>query len=107
MSAGEAAAAPRLSTLDSYLPIWIGLAMLAGLLLGSGLPILFALGVKSIAWANGDLPGRAANPAGKVVAGLLFAVVLVAVMLGIGYIVAHGFGYTLGWNGWLPSFTHK
>ena len=43
----------------------------------------------------------------KVVAGLLFAVVLVAVMLGIGYIVAHGFGYTLGWNGWLPSFTHK
>ena len=81
--------------------------LLAGLLLGSGLPILFALGVKSIAWANGDLPGRAANPAGKVVAGLLFAVVLIAVMLGIGYIVAHGFGYTLGWNGWLPSVTHK
>jgi hypothetical protein len=66
--------------------------LLAGLLLGSGLPILFALGVKSIAWAHGDLPDRAANPAGK---------------LGLSYIVAHGFGYTLVWNGMLPSFTHK
>ncbi len=27
----------------------------AGLLLGAGLPILFALGVKSLAWANGEL----------------------------------------------------
>lgn len=81
--------------------------LLAGLLLGSGLPILFALGVKSIAWANGDLPDRAANPAGKAIAGLLFAVVLLAVLLGIGYIVAHGFGYTLSWSGGLPSFKHK
>ena len=81
--------------------------LLAGLLLGSGLPILFALGVKSIAWAHGDLPDRAANPAGKLVAGALFAVVLMAVLLGLSYIVAHGFGYTLVWNGMLPSFTHK
>ncbi len=63
--------------------------------------------MKSIAWANGDLPDRAANPAGKLVAGALFAVVLLAVLLGLSYIVAHGFGYTLVWNGMLPSFTHK
>ena len=33
--------------------------------------------------------------------------VLLAVLLGLSYIVAHGFGYTLVWNGMLPSFTHK
>ena len=37
----------------------------------------------------------------------LVAVVLLAIAIGIGYIVAHGFGYTLVWNGMLPSFTHK
>ena len=79
----------------------------AGLLLGAGLPILFALGVKSIAWANGDLPGAARNPFGRVVAVALFAVVVSAILLGLSYIVAHGFGYTLVWNGMLPSFTHK
>ncbi|MFT3861789.1 hypothetical protein [Micropruina sp.] len=81
--------------------------LLAGLLLGSGLPILFALGVKSLAWANGDLPDRPANRAGKVIAVALFAIVLLAVLLGISYIVAHGLGYTLVWNGPLPSFTAK
>lgn len=79
----------------------------AGLLLGAGLPILFALGVKSLAWAHGDLPDRPANPFGRVVAVALFSIVVVAILLGIGYIVAHGFGYTLGWNGMLPTFTHK
>ena len=81
--------------------------LLAGLLLGSGLPILFAVGVKSIAWANGDLPGRPPNPYGKVTAGALSAVVLLAVLLGIGYIMAHGFGYVVGWNGLWPTFTAK
>ena len=56
----------------------------AGLILGAGLPILFALGVKSIAWANGDLPDAGPNPMGRVVAVLLFAVVLLAIALGLG-----------------------
>lgn len=81
--------------------------LLAGLLLGSGLPILFALGVKSIAWAHGDLPDRAANPAGKVLAGALFAVVLLAVLLGLSYIVAHGFGYTIAFDGLMPSISKR
>ena len=81
--------------------------LLAGLLLGSGLPILFALGVKSLAWANGDLPGRPANPYGRVVAGAVFGVVLLAVLLGIGYITAHGLGYVVSWNGLLPTITAK
>ena len=81
--------------------------LVAGLLLGAGLPILFALGVKSQAWANGDLPDRPANPAGRVVAVALYSLVVLAILLGISYIVAHGFGYTLAWNGMLPSFAHK
>lgn len=81
--------------------------LVAGLVLGAGLPILFALGVKSRAWANGDLPGRAANPAGRVIAALLNTVVVLAIAIGLGYIVAHGLGYTLVWTGGVPSFTHK
>ncbi len=81
--------------------------LLAGLVLGAGLPILFALGVKSIAWANGDLPDSGRNPLGRVVAVLLFAVVLLAIALGLGYIVAHGFGYTLAFDGLLPSIVKR
>ncbi|HMQ37384.1 MAG TPA: hypothetical protein PKE46_06885 [Micropruina sp.] len=79
----------------------------AGLLLGAGLPILFALGVKSLAWANGDLPGAARNPAGRVVAVALFSIVLLAILLGISYIVAHGFGYTITFDGGFPGITRK
>ena len=81
--------------------------LVAGLVLGAGLPILFALGVKSTAWANGDLPGTPANPAGRVVAAVLNTVVVLAIAIGLGYIVAHGLGYTLVWTGGVPSFTHK
>lgn len=80
--------------------------LLAGLTLGAGLPILFALGVKSLAWANGDLAGTPRNPAGRVLAAVLFAFVLLAILLGIGYIVAHGFGYVISWSGGL-SITKK
>ncbi|MBP8919048.1 MAG: hypothetical protein R2719_06010 [Micropruina sp.] len=81
--------------------------LVAGLVLGAGLPILFALGVKSLAWANGDLSGTPRNPAGRLVAAGLFAVVVIAILLGIGYIVAHGFGYVIGWDGLLPTMTKK
>ena len=44
-----AIAAPRLSTLDRYLPVWIGLAMVSGLLLGRSVPGLStALGLVEV-----------------------------------------------------------
>lgn len=47
------------------------------------------------------------NLLGRVVAVLLFAVVLLAIALGLGYIVAHGFGYTLAFDGLLPSIVKR
>lgn len=88
--------------------------LMVGLLLGAGLPVLFALGVRSLAWgAGGDAEahGEGVTPVphalGKVIAYALFAVVIAAVALGIGYIVAHGLGMTITFDGLRPVLTPK
>ncbi|MFZ1411220.1 MAG: hypothetical protein WAS07_07175 [Micropruina sp.] len=85
-----------------------------GLLLGAGLPTLFALGVRALAWGvAGDAQltpegvTSRPHPIGRVIAYVLFGIVLLSVALGIGYIVAHGFGMTLSFNGMMPVFTQK
>lgn len=74
---------------------------LAALILGAGLPVLFATGVRSLAWgAGGDAEitseGVSAaarpNPVGKVLATVIFVVVAYAIVSGIVYIVATGKG---------------
>ncbi len=88
--------------------------LLVGLLLGAGLPSLFALGVRALAWGTGgeaeihetaSLPKP--HPLGRWIAYLLFGIVIAAVVLGIGYIVAHGLGMTITFNGLIPVFTPK
>jgi hypothetical protein len=87
----------------------------AGVLLGAGLPALFALGIRAQAWGAGDLATITAegvttsqrNPLGTVLAWVLFGIVVLSVLVGISYIVAHGFGYTLGFDGLLPTFKKK
>jgi hypothetical protein len=89
--------------------------LLAGLLLGAGLPALFALGVRSLAYgAGGDaevhesgVTGPTGNSIGKVVAGALFAVVVLAILLGIAFIVAGGFGKTLSFEHVYPAIVDK
>ena len=66
--------------------------LLAGLILGAGLPTLFALGVRSLSMGTRGDPARRPSLLGKVIAGLCFAVVLLAVLAGIATIVAHGLG---------------
>ncbi|MEU4219985.1 hypothetical protein [Actinoplanes sp. NPDC026623] len=85
--------------------------LLASILLGAGLPILFALGIRSLAYGAGGDAGSAATgptrPLGTVLGYLLFAVVVLGVVLGIAFIVAGGFGKTLSFQHFYPSIVDK
>jgi hypothetical protein len=67
--------------------------VLVGLLVGAGLPALFALGIRALygtevaAGAHGSSPTTAARPAGRAVAYLCFGVCMAAVLFGIVVIV--------------------
>lgn len=85
-----------------------------GVLLGAGLPALFAVGVRALAWgtaAEGDAPDEDAKLeptlAGRLVAYTMFAIVILAVLAGVGYIVAHGFGLKVTFDGLMPVITPK
>lgn len=88
----------------------IGEILLIGLLLGAGLPAIFAAGVRAWAWgAGGDAEVSHAKPQpwGKVLAGLCFAVVLLTIVTGIVMIVASGFGYRLDFGHVVPVLVRK
>ena len=87
----------------------------ASIILGAGLPALFALGIRSLAWgAGGDaevhesgVSGPRANPAGTVLGYTLFAIVILGVLLGITFIVASGFGKALSFEHIYPTIVDK
>ena len=85
--------------------------LLAGLILGAGLPLLFAFGIRSLAYgAGGDAEadaGSSPHRIGTVVAWVLFAVVLLGVVLGITFIVASGFGKALSFEHIYPTIVDK
>lgn len=88
--------------------------LLVGLVLGAGLPTLFALGVRSLAWgAGGDAEvhergaGARPQPAGTVLGWVCFAIVLLGVALGITYIVASGLGKALSFEHVYPTIVDK
>lgn len=88
--------------------------LVAGLVLGAGLPALFAVGVNALAWgAGGDAELHESTPAppphrlGRIVAYAVFGVVLLAVLAGVGYITAHGMGYSIAFDGLTPVITSK
>jgi hypothetical protein len=89
--------------------------LVASLILGAGLPALFALGIRSLAWgAGGDAEvhaagaaGPRANPVGTVLGWILFLVVLAGVVLGITFIVASGFGKALSFEHIYPTIVSK
>ncbi len=81
--------------------------LLASLLLGAGLPALFALGIRSLAWgAGGDAEEShaAGNPVGKVVAALLFLIVAYGIVSGILFVIASGQGKVLDFSTIIPTF---
>lgn len=88
--------------------------LLVGMVLGAGLPALFALGLRALSWGTGHdagVEGGAAvmkpHPLGRPLAWLMFALVILSVLAGIGYITAHGLGWSVTFNGLLPVFTKK
>lgn len=84
--------------------------LLAGLVLGAGLPALFAVGVRSLAFGAGgdaEISHAEPHPIGKVLAAVCFALVLAFVAMGITYIVASGFGNTLSFEHVVPTIVPK
>ena len=89
--------------------------LVASLILGSGLPALFAFGIRAMAWGTGGdaevhAAGTAApapHPAGRAVAFVCFAIVVLVVALGIVYIVATGFGKVLDFSNVYPTIHAK
>jgi hypothetical protein len=86
--------------------------LLYSLLLGGGLPIVYALGVKSLALASAGSSSPVAEPGqrrplGVVLATVCFAVVLAGVALGLLYIVAAGQGKMLSFDHVYPTMVPK
>jgi hypothetical protein len=82
--------------------------LLAGLLLGAGLPILFAVGIRTLSWTATTSSGVSApSPLGRTLAYTLFAVVILGVALGITFIVASGFGKALSFDHLYPTIVDK
>jgi hypothetical protein len=75
----------------------------ASIILGAGLPVIFALGIRSLA-SGGEAP--AAVPA-RITAYLVFAVVVLAILLGLTFIVATGFGKALSFEHIYPTIVAK
>ena len=81
----------------------------AGLLLGAGLPAVFAIGVRLSAAATGDrerITG-AARAGYRTLGALCFAAVALAVGLGITVIVAAGFGMAVSFEHVYPTLAPK
>ena len=82
--------------------------MVAGLVLGAGLPALFALGVRfSAAGAQLAVADGSPRAGWRALGVLCFVVVAVLVALGITVIVAAGLGKTVGFDHVYPTLIPK
>jgi hypothetical protein len=85
---------------------------LASLILGAGLPVLYASGIRSLAWGSGgnaEVTHARPNPIGKVVAGVIFLIVAYAIISGIVYVIATGKGsnYDITFKNLIPEIQKK
>jgi hypothetical protein len=89
--------------------------LLACLVLGAGLPALFAVGIRALAYGAGGEPEvydsgvstPKPRPLGTVAGYLCFTIVLLGVVLGITFIVASGFGKTVSFEHIYPIIADK
>lgn len=81
--------------------------LIVGIIIGAGLPALFSVGIKAMAWGVGgdaEVDHAKGHPAGKVIGYLCFALVLAAIGLGIAIIVSSGMGYKIDFSNGFPTF---
>lgn len=90
-----------------------GRVLLAGLVFGAGLPVVYALAMRALtigAEVTVDDHGRrriAPSPLGRALSGLLIVVLIGAVVLGITLIVASGFGKAVSFENGIPVIVDK
>jgi hypothetical protein len=81
---------------------------LASLILGAGLPVLYASGIRSLAWGAGgdaEMSDAKPNPIGRLLAAVIFLIVAYAIASGIVYIIATGKGsnYDITFQNFIPE----
>ena len=87
--------------------------LLYSLILGAGLPVVYALGVRAPALGTVGPEGvetaalRRRHVLGKTAAGVCFAIVLAGIGLGLAYIWASGHGDQLSFEHGYPTFVPK
>ena len=80
------------------------------LVLGAGLPMIFGLGVRSMALGAGgdaEISHSQPRPIGRLLAALCFLIVLAGVALGITIVVASGFGKAVSFEHVFPTLVAK
>jgi hypothetical protein len=80
------------------------------LVLGAGLPMIFGLGIRSLALGAGgdaEVDHAQPKPIGKVLAALCLLIVLAGVAIGITIIVASGFGKAVSFEHIYPVLVKK
>ncbi len=81
-----------------------------GLVVGAGVPVVFALGIRSLAFGAGgdaETDHAAPHPLGRVLATLCFVVVVAVVAIGLAIIVASGLGKEVSFDHVFPTFADK
>ena len=92
--------------------------LLYSLLLGAGLPVLYAVGVRASALGSAEgagagtatataTSGRGRRAFGRTVAVICFGIVLAGIALGLAYIWASGHGEQLSFDHGYPTFVPK
>jgi len=84
----------------------------ASLVLGAGIPVLFAAGIRSLAWGSADgleLASAKPNPLGRILAAIIFLIVAYAIAAGIVYVIATGKGsnYDITFKHVIPEIYKK
>lgn len=95
--------------------LWLALegagnVLLVGMLLGAGLPAIFAMGIRALSWGSGtmvDTDDHTPHLMGRIVGYACFGLVILAVALGVGTIIAHGMGMRLSFDNIIPMFVPK